>query len=106
MYNTIKMRKSLIKFFSTLFILGIFASCSKLNEPIPLTPELTIHREGILDKDLPTFHGNLVRESSWDLIVCQSCHAADYSGGITGSSCLTCHTQPSGPEASDGRFFD
>ena len=109
MYNTIKMRKSLIKFFSTLFILGIFASCSKLNEPIPLTPELTIHREGILDKDLPTFHGNLVRESSWDLIVCQNCHAADYSGGITGSSCLTCHTQPSGPEACNtchGDFTD
>ena len=109
MYNTIKMRKSLIKFFSALFILGVFASCSKLNEPIPLTPELTIHREGILEKDSPTWHGNLVRENSWNLKDCQNCHAADYSGGITGSSCLTCHTQPSGPEACNtchGDFTD
>lgn len=109
MYNTIKMRKSLIKFFSTLFILGIFASCSKLNEPIPLTPELNIHREGILDKDLPTWHGNLVRESGWNLRACQNCHSADYSGGIAESSCLNCHTQPSGPEACNtchGNFTD
>jgi hypothetical protein len=109
MYNTIKMRKSLIEFFSALFILGVFASCSKLNEPIPLTPELTIHREGILEKDSPTWHGNLVRENSWNLKACQNCHSADYSGGITGSSCLTCHTQPSGPEACNtchGDFTD
>jgi hypothetical protein len=93
------MKKTLIKILLPVLVFGIFAACSKLNEPIPLTPELTIHREGILDKDSPTWHGNLVRENSWNLRACQNCHSADYSGGITGSSCLTCHTQPSGPEA-------
>ena len=103
------MKKTLIKILLPVLIFGIFASCSKLNEPIPLTPELTIHREGILDKDSPTWHGNLVRESSWNLRACQNCHSADYSGGITGSSCLTCHTQTSGPEACNtchGDFTD
>lgn len=93
------MRKSLLKFFSTLFILGIFTSCSKLDESIPQAPNLSTHKVGILDHDSPNFHGKLVRESSWDLIVCQSCHDASYSGGITDASCLTCHTQPAGPEA-------
>ena len=103
------MKKTLIKILLPVLVFGIFAACSKLNEPIPLTPELTIHREGILDKDSPTWHGNLVRENSWNLRACQNCHSADYSGGITGSSCLTCHTQPSGPEACNtchGDFTD
>ena len=103
------MKKTPIKILLLVFVFGIFAACSKLNEPIPLTPELTIHREGILDKDSPTWHGNLVRENSWNLRACQNCHSADYSGGITGSSCLSCHTQPSGPEACNtchGDFTD
>jgi len=103
------MNKTLIKILLPVLVFGIFAACSKLNEPIPLTPELTIHKEGILDKESSNWHGNLVRESSWDLTVCQSCHAADYSGGITDASCLTCHTQASGPEACNtchGDFTD
>jgi hypothetical protein len=107
--NVYMMKKKLIKILLPVLVFGIFASCSKLNEPVPLTPELTIHREGILDKDSPTWHGNLVRESSWDLKACQNCHAADYSGGITGASCLNCHRQPEGPEACNtchGDFTD
>ena len=86
---------SIIIFISVIFLY----SCSKLNEPIPAAPEITIHETGILDKDSPNFHGTLVRENEWDLQICQGCHSADYSGGVAGSSCLTCHSQPEGPEA-------
>jgi len=103
------MKKKLIKILLPILFFGILAACSKLADTIPPAPELTTHRQGILVKDSPNWHGNLVRESSWDLKTCQNCHAADYSGGITGSSCLTCHTQPSGPEACNtchGDFTD
>jgi Geobacter CxxxxCH...CXXCH motif (GSu_C4xC__C2xCH) len=99
MYKTNMMKKIFFTLLSTLFILVIFASCSKLNEPVPLEPEVTTHKVGILDHDSPNFHGNLARENNWDLLLCQSCHSANYSGGITEASCLSCHTQPTGPEA-------
>ncbi|MEJ2195827.1 MAG: CxxxxCH/CxxCH domain-containing protein [Ignavibacteriaceae bacterium] len=101
--------KFILKIFSNLLIIGLVVSCSKLNDPVPLTPNLTIHKKGILEKESPNWHGNLVRESSWDLKVCQDCHATDYSGGITGSSCLNCHNEPDGPEACNtchGDFMD
>ena len=91
--------KLVTNIFIFLAIIALVASCSKLNEPVPLTPDLTIHKKGILEKVSPNWHGNLVRENGWDLKNCQHCHDADYSGGITGSSCLNCHNQPQGPEA-------
>jgi hypothetical protein len=103
------MKKKLFKILLPLLVFGILAACSKLDESIPQAPDISTHNAGILDRESPNWHGNLVRESSWDLKVCQSCHSADYSGGITGSSCLTCHTQPKGPEACNtchGDFTD
>ncbi len=29
---------------------------------------------------------------------CQQCHGLQYDGGISGVSCMTCHTNPDGPE--------
>jgi len=92
-------RKNLLKFISAVFILGIFTSCSKLDESIPSALDINTHKVGILDPGSTDFHGNLARESNWDLALCQSCHDANYTGGITGVSCLTCHTQETGPEA-------
>lgn len=98
--NVKEMKMKLVtNIFIFLAIIALVASCSKLNEPVPLTPDLTIHKKGILEKVSPNWHGNLVRENGWDLKNCQHCHDADYSGGITGSSCLNCHNQPQGPEA-------
>ncbi|MCC6477313.1 CxxxxCH/CxxCH domain-containing protein [bacterium] len=34
-----------------------------------------------------------------NLASCQSCHGVDFAGGRSGSSCLTCHTEPGGPAA-------
>lgn len=93
------MKKNLIKYLSILILMNIIFACSKLNEDIPPAPDITTHKDGILDSASAFFHGNLVRNLNWAVRDCQQCHAADYSGGITGSSCLNCHKQTDGPEA-------
>lgn len=90
----------IINLFPAFLLAGLMvAGCSDVKEPLPSSPEITTHKTGILDETSPNFHGNLVRENNWDLSLCKSCHAADYTGGITDKSCLTCHTQQEGPEA-------
>jgi hypothetical protein len=46
------------------------------------------------------FHGKTVAQvANYDLGQCQSCHGEDYAGnGFDQKSCLTCHSQPDGPE--------
>lgn len=91
-----------IKFLYISFILlsAIFvSSCSDMRVDVNPAPEVGVHREGITNTNSPNFHGVLIQNINWNLRECQNCHAADYSGGITGASCLTCHNQPAGPEA-------
>ena len=49
------------------------------------------HPSGWLDTDSPNFHGADIRNTGWNLNACQVCHGEDYGGGISGSSCNTCH---------------
>ncbi len=56
-----------------------------------------IHPAGIADPSSPDFHGQLVQSLGWNLGLCAQCHGADFSGGASGKSCLTCHAQ--GPTA-------
>jgi len=88
-------------FYITLSILSILviSSCSDMRVDVPPAPEVGVHKDGIINPNSPNFHGVLIQNLNWNLKECQNCHAADYSGGITGANCLTCHTQPSGPEA-------
>jgi predicted CxxxxCH...CXXCH cytochrome family protein len=51
----------------------------------------TIHPAGILDAQSPDFHGALVRSLGYAFATCQKCHGADFAGGTSGKSCLTCH---------------
>jgi predicted CxxxxCH...CXXCH cytochrome family protein len=51
----------------------------------------SIHRPGILDPASADFHGQLIRQLGYKFDTCQSCHGADYSGGTSGVSCLSCH---------------
>ncbi len=44
-------------------------------------------------------HDQYLEEELYPLSDCQVCHGADYAGGTSGVSCLTCHTDPGGPEA-------
>jgi hypothetical protein len=72
-------------------------------------PSINVHVEGILEKTSDNFHGNFIRQDGWRMMDCQKCHRQDYSGGVASPSCLSCHTQPQGPEACNtchGDFSD
>jgi predicted CxxxxCH...CXXCH cytochrome family protein len=56
-----------------------------------------IHPAGIADPSSADFHGALLQASGWNLATCAECHGADFAGGTSGRSCLTCHQ--SGPTA-------
>jgi len=81
-------------------VLGIYlTSCSELEQGIDqrqLTPN--IHEEGILNPDSSNFHGKLISNNHWAMNQCQQCHGGNYAGGLVNVSCLTCHSQPAGPE--------
>ncbi len=87
----------LILLCSLLFIIG----CSEINDNITPPPHVGVHPEGFGDSTSSDFHKFIFRENDWNfnLTECQSCHAANYAGGTANVSCLTCHSQPAGPEA-------
>ena len=62
-------------------------------------PSINVHVEGIIDKTSDDFHGNFIRQNGWRMMDCQQCHGEDYGGGDASPTCLTCHSQPKGPEA-------
>jgi len=92
----------LVSIFWIVFIfLFLSMGCSEVNDNIVPPPTVGVHPEGFGDASSPNFHKFVFRESNWsfNLHECQQCHAADYTGGTTGQSCLGCHTEPTGPEA-------
>ncbi len=84
-------------------------SCSELKEDL-VKPELPgIHEKGIINPESDKFHGKLIRDQGWSMVSCSYCHGGNYAGGIVEVSCLSCHTQPRGPEACNtchGDFAD
>ncbi|MBU0474227.1 MAG: hypothetical protein KKF62_08685 [Bacteroidetes bacterium] len=92
---------------SLLFLIG----CSEVNNDITPPIDFTHHPEGFGKASSPNFHKFVFANNDWsfNLEECQECHAANYTGGTVGVSCLTCHTQPSGPESCNtchGNFAD
>lgn len=82
----------------TLSIGVMIAGCAKLEDNITQPKTLTVHKQGIMNPhDTLNFHGNLVRRNGWSMDYCKQCHAANFSGGTAGQSCLQCHTGPRGP---------
>jgi predicted CxxxxCH...CXXCH cytochrome family protein len=61
-------------------------------------PGLEVHVTGFLDTTNINFHGNYIKNHSWDMIRCQSCHGENYAGDELSPSCLNCHSNPGGPE--------
>ncbi|MBI1931784.1 MAG: hypothetical protein HYS24_04540 [Ignavibacteriales bacterium] len=91
------------KILSLLFI-GIlsitFFNCSDVQDDITQTPVLEgVHPEGFGKLGSSNFHSATLQASNWDMVQCQKCHAADYSGGTADVSCLGCHSNSEGPEA-------
>ncbi len=89
----------------------VFESCSDLRNNIPTSAsaKVSVHGQGFTDPTSTNFHGTLIAENNWDMSTCQQCHAADFSGGTAGVSCLSCHTNTGGPLACNtchGDFTD
>ncbi len=93
------MKKTLLLILISIFSFMFFFACSDVKENIPVVESNGVHAEGIKNPNSLNFHGKLIQANNWDLKECQSCHAANYAGGIAEATCLTCHNEPSGPEA-------
>ncbi len=89
---------------------GLFLTgCAELENNIAPAGNVEVHKDGFLNPNSTNFHGDYIKNHNWNLKECQQCHASDYSGGLTKSSCNTCHTNPGGPEACNtchGNFAD
>ncbi len=77
----------------------LFASCSKLQNNVlaPVSVQDVVHPAGWTQQSSPDFHGAYIKAHSYDLSKCASCHGSDFKGGLTGTSCYTCHRGASGP---------
>lgn len=70
----------------------------KTDLPAPTNSGVQVHADGWANPSAEEFHGNAIRVENWDMRSCQTCHGAVYDGGISGSSCIECHTNSAGPE--------
>ncbi len=93
------MKYYLLNIFLAVVAVFVIAGCSDLETDIPQQPSISVHKEGIANPASNNFHGKIIKANNWNMKNCQSCHAADFSGGVTGTSCKTCHTEPQGPLA-------
>jgi predicted CxxxxCH...CXXCH cytochrome family protein len=82
------------------FFVASLSGCAELKDdlPPPTGGEVQVHPDGYADSASAVFHGNTIRDAGWDMRECQTCHGSDYGGGVAEQSCLTCHTNISGPE--------
>ena len=79
--------------YSILILLGtlIFFSCAEPRHDLTGPQETLVHGEGALVENSEGFHAFLVKDQG--IHKCQTCHAYDYSGGVTDISCSSeaCH---------------
>ena len=94
------MRSKYLIFFLILISSVLIYNCSEVEDNITKPAELEgVHPDGFGKLGSDKFHSFRIQELNWDMTSCQKCHAADYSGGPTGVTCLNCHSGASGPEA-------
>lgn len=94
----IRIMKNILIYLIVISGILFLTNCSDLDTNIPPPPYVSVHGEGIDSIDSPNWHGNLVKQYNYNLMVCQDCHGPDYSGGLVEQSCLGCHVLPTGPE--------
>ena len=82
-----------IFYLSTIILTIYTAGCSDLKDNIPSVPEVNTHGSGVFDSESPNYHVKSIAGSPNGMFDCQECHAADFSGGITGVGCNipNCH---------------
>ncbi len=78
---------------AVLSIALMLGACSELKPDLPApAPQQGIHEVGWNDPASSVFHGNVLKQTQYDFDACVTCHARAFTGGISGSSCYTCHT--------------
>ena len=66
--------KYILVYLSMMMVTLYVASCSDLDPYIPPPPYVGVHGEGIDSINSPNWHGNLVKQYNYNLMVCQDCH--------------------------------
>lgn len=77
-----------------LFIVAsLLTSCSDLKSDLPpsVSGELKVHDAGWSDSTSANFHGKVLKQIQYKFDGCVSCHSKQFTGGVTGVSCLKCH---------------
>ena len=95
------MKKQRQIFILTILSLSIIlVSCIDVRKELsaPTSAGSQIHEQGWTIESSANFHGKAIEEDAWRMTSCNKCHGSDYRGGSSGVSCLTCHSQPGGPE--------
>ena len=52
------------------------------------------HQQGYTDTTSINFHGTALKVNNFNTDACSKCHAADFKGGNTNVSCISCHNYP------------
>ncbi len=84
--------KEIIKILLAFILIVAFASCSDYTSNAPAPESKGVHPEGWANSSSAEFHGKYLAENNFNVNLCKQCHAADFSGGITGQSCFECHS--------------
>jgi hypothetical protein len=92
-----KMKYYLLNILVAVSLTALIVGCSDLKSNLPVEANLSVHKQGFSNPTSMDFHGTFIKQNNWDIKQCQSCHAADFSGGTTGTNCNSCHTSPGGP---------
>jgi predicted CxxxxCH...CXXCH cytochrome family protein len=73
--------------------------CSKLEENSQrMNPlESHFHDVGWVNPSVQNNHGRVIAAQGYSMGECKSCHGSDYKGGVTATSCFSCHQK--GPES-------
>ena len=92
------MKKIILLSTFVVILSGLFG-CSERKEDTPLVQSTaSVHGKGFTDVSSANFHGKFIQTKNYDLQLCQTCHGADYTGGTTSQTCMTCHFKSGGPE--------
>ena len=83
-------------------VIGVFfvlSGCSTLeNDSQRMNPvESYFHGVGWVNPAFQTNHGKAIAVQGYSMVECKSCHGTDYRGGVTKTSCYSCHAK--GPES-------
>lgn len=100
------MKKQIITLWLLLPVVMILVTgCADLKENLSTPAEINVHGEGILNPASNNFHGKIIAANNNVLKDCQTCHATNFRGGTTGSSCLTCHKHGTGIQDTSSTDF-